>query len=155
MNVCYGVGDYDYMMKLEAHAELYQRWLDDMPTPVERHLIAHSEFFFVHGGQHFDLGGNDSLPAAEYLRDELLVFPGSTSKVLGYRMRLSAAHAGPPIEVYMINPRDEPDEEGGRWLCWDDLVWADDRTKFDVDWLLDCYTDAPRDELRECARNWS
>jgi hypothetical protein len=55
----------------------------------------------------------------------------------------------------MVRPHDEDDGEGGRSFGWDMLAWNDDKSRFDVDWLLDTYTDALRDELRECAKSWS
>lgn len=154
--VCFNVGDYDEMMRLEAHCDLWERWREQMPVPPERQLVAHTWYVVEHGGNRYDLGGDDETrPSAEYLKDELIVIPDyGSAKVLAYHMRLSGVHAGPPIIVLMVNPRDEPDEDG-RCLTWDGLAWADDYTKFDSDWLLDWYTDALRDELRECARNWT
>jgi len=98
---------------------------------------------------------DNSEASAQYESDEITTLPGSTIRVLVYQMKLEGGHIGEAIDVLMVNPRDEPDDEGGRDLVWDELRWADDKTTFDVDWLLDTYTDALRDELRECARNWS
>ena len=108
-----------------------------------------------HNGVWYRADDGSSEPTAQYQDDALTTLPNSSSRVLVYRMRLEGAHDGPAIDVLMVNPRDEPDDEGGRDLVWDTLVWADDKSPFTEDWLLDTYTDALRAELRECARNWS
>jgi hypothetical protein len=124
---------------------------DDMPAQSGAvSLAAH------HGGQVYRLADTEEPATAEYLNDELVSIPDySSQSAPAYLMRLNGGHIGPDINVLMVRPHDEDDGEGGRSFGWDMLAWNDDKSRFDVDWLLDTYTDALRDELRECAKSWS
>lgn len=64
-----------------------------------------------------------------------------------YRYTLSGAHLGEPIEVWMLCADLEYDEDGPH-PSWDKIVWADDGADLD-DYLLDAYSDALSDDLRE------
>lgn len=111
----------------------------------------------THGGNIFttELNEDAGPPIAEYQSDTVIRMPDSTYRQVAYEIKLTRGHRGPDILVFMVNPHDESDGYGGRDYVWDALLWADDRSRFDVDWLLDTYSDALHDELRDCARNWT
>jgi hypothetical protein len=146
----------DALPPFERVREVWTRQiLPYMRTPPARQL--HGQFPLYHRGQRYDDCSPDDLnlgiPVTEYLKDEV-IDAGTPRAWTTYRFRLSGAHAGAPIEVLMVYPRDESDEYDGRWACWDYLLWADDMTLFDSDYMLDAYTDPLRDELTEIAKGW-
>jgi hypothetical protein len=68
-----------------------------------------------------------------------------------YDFELSGAHDGPPIKVRMVGPNYEMDE-GGFNAVWDRLLFSDDNSEVESAWILDFYTEALGDELREIIR---
>jgi hypothetical protein len=127
--------------------------ITDFEVPLDRQLRSHGAYDVMHGGQEYTVFA-EGRGATEYLKDEWVKLYSKAVTVLSYRFKLTGAHGGPPIEVLMIYPRDEPDGEGGQDLVWDFLLWADDHTPFDHDYFLDAYTDPLRDELTEIAKGW-
>lgn len=85
---------------------------------------------------------NDGEPIVEFIDDR------RDGHALIYHYALSGAHTGLTIDMLMINPHIEHDEDGWH-AAWDKLLWADDKTPFDDAALLDSYLDALRDDLRE------
>lgn len=150
---CVQVANMALRLTLEGDVTMFdfRRWKgnDDMPPQVGAVSLAVHRHGIV-----YRLA--DGPAVAEYLNDENVSVPEySSQSAPAYLMRLRGGHEGPDIDVLMIRPHDEDDGEGGRSFGWDMLAWNDDKSRFDVDWLLDTYTDALRDELRECARSWS
>jgi hypothetical protein len=68
-----------------------------------------------------------------------------------YDFELSGAHEGPPIKVRMVGPNYEWDEEGYA-AVWDKLLFSDDNSEVESAWILDTYSDALHDDLREIIR---
>lgn len=115
--------------------------------PIERQLLSRGEFDVFHSGQEYGVFC-DGEAATEYLKDEVVL------NSVAYRFKLTGAHAGPPIEVLMVEPQWEGDSYGGVYYCWRMLLWADDHAPFDHDYFDDAYTDPLRDELTELAKSW-
>jgi hypothetical protein len=67
-----------------------------------------------------------------------------------YKYRLTGAHQGEPIDIWMIEPGEDVDEDG-RHVVFERLVWADDESLF-ADDLTDAYNDVLREELEITAR---
>jgi len=98
-----------------------------------------------HSGQIYD-ERQDGEASVEWVSDR----SGGHGKV-DYRYLLTGAHEGPLIEIWMKGAGFEYDEYGAN-VCWDSLVWADDETNFDDDYLLDAYSDALTADLQELTR---
>lgn len=72
-------------------------------------------------------------------------------RTIYYDFELRGAHDGPPIRVRMVGPNYEMDEEGYA-AVWGKLLFADDDTDVESAWILDFYTEALGDELRDIVR---
>lgn len=68
-----------------------------------------------------------------------------------YDFELSGAHDGPAIKVRMVGPNYEMDE-GAYSAVWDKLLFADDNSEIESAWILDFYTEALGDDLRDIIR---
>lgn len=116
----------------------------------QKRLIGNSECLVLHGGNRYDICDPEDLSQGiqqiEYLDDN-----ARGQWQVAYRYRLSGAHAGPPIEVLMVDPQYEYDEDG-RNVCWERLLWADDQTEFNDDYLVDTYHDALIEDLTFIAK---
>ncbi len=115
--------------------------MSEIPTQI---IINHSGQAFI-----FD-PASDGKPMVE-LGDEY----HDDKRRLVYEYELSGAHSGPSIKIKMIGIGEDHDEEEGRSLCWDSLVWADSNERIE-DVIDDFYADELREDLRIQAREtWS
>ncbi len=65
----------------------------------------------------------------------------------------TGSHHGPPLRLVIVNVAREWDgDDDGHAICsiaYDCFAWVDDRTVCDVDYVLDAYADAIREDVRE------
>lgn len=103
----------------------------------------------THNGESYTFDSHSTAPAqVVYVGDGHM--PDSCRTVY-YDFELSGAHDGLPIKVRMVAPNYEVDE-GAFLAVWDRLLFADDNSEVESAWILDFYTEALGDELREIIR---
>lgn len=103
----------------------------------------------THGADSYAFDSHSTAPAVvTYLGDGQMP---DYCRTTYYDFELSGAHEGPPIKVRMVGPNYEVDE-GAFLAVWDRLLFADDNTEVESAWILDFYTEALGDELRDIIR---
>jgi hypothetical protein len=83
---------------------------------------------------------NTSEAVLEFVKDF-----NTPERKLIYVYTLSSRHEGEPIEIYMVNPNWESDEDGIAYV-WDELTYSDGERIDDV--IDDFYYDALREDLK-------
>lgn len=100
-----------------------------------------------HSGVEYVFDPGSHAPATVESGKDYTVPPYHT---LVYEYTLSGAHQGPPIQIKMVDVKEEFDENG-RHPVWERLVYADNDELID-DVVSDFYYDALREDLEEIAR---
>jgi hypothetical protein len=115
-------------------------WLTTPPDEPEWKNIE----TIAHKGKTYTVDlGSDADGKAEYVSDEY-----RNGYTLIYRFQVTGLHEGEPIDVLMVNPRIERDEENYPCLEYDKLLWADNDAEFD-DLLSDSYCELLHNEMME------
>ncbi len=96
----------------------------------------------IHCGKSYT--ATDGEAQSLYIEDR---FNPKNRNQVDYKFELTGTHDGEPIRVWVLNVREERDEDGWH-VDFDSIVWADDDTVLDVS-LFDAYLDNLSDHLRE------